>query len=272
VHEWAHHCLVHLAGSGASLDELRDYCHKMGIPGRRNKYWGISTWHALLQPSVLLQYAGYAVWNVHTKEGRVRPASEWVICEKAYEPLITQAEAQKIVDVRRSLEGKKRFVTGSSRTHSSAYLLSGGAFRCARCGANMVGFRNQSHSYYICGSQPYRKGMGCGPGVYVPQREVESEVLRGLEDLLGLCADKEGFTRKVNAELRKLWEDATGFRPYAAERLSAIDKRIANIRHAVEYGLNDATWANARLKELADEREALIPATSRPDTGSGHGC
>jgi hypothetical protein len=76
VHEWARHCLVELAGKGASLDELRDFCNATGIPGRRKKYWGNSTWHALLQPSVLLQYCGYGVWNVRDKQGRERPASE----------------------------------------------------------------------------------------------------------------------------------------------------------------------------------------------------
>src|SRR5215831_13247578 len=74
-------------------------------------------------------------------------------------------------------------------------------FRCQRCGSNMIGFRTSSGEYYVCGSQPYRKGMGCGPGVYVPRRAVEAEVCQGLGQLLSLCADTEGFTRQVNAEL-----------------------------------------------------------------------
>lgn len=36
--------------------------NKTGIPGRRKQYWGTSTWYALLQPSVLLQFCGYGVW------------------------------------------------------------------------------------------------------------------------------------------------------------------------------------------------------------------
>ena len=263
IHEWARHCLVELAGDGASLDELRDFCHSTGIPGRRQKYWGISTWHALLQPNVLLQYAGYAVWNVHTKQGRVRPASDWIICERAHEPLISEAEVEKIVEARRSQSGKKRFELGTSRTRSSPYLLSGGPFRCARCGASMVGFRNQTHSYYVCGSQPYRKGMGCGPGVYVPQAEVEAEVLHGLSKLLGVCADPKGFTRQVNADLRELWQASTGFRTDSAARLAAIDKKVERIRVAVEDGLNDAAWANARLEELLAERAAVISSGSK---------
>jgi hypothetical protein len=77
MREWARHCLVDLAGNGASLEELREFCEKTGIPGRRKPYWGISTWYALLQPHVLMQYCGYAVWNVHTKAGRERPPEDW---------------------------------------------------------------------------------------------------------------------------------------------------------------------------------------------------
>jgi len=40
VHEWARHCLLELAGKGASLDELRDFCNERGLPGRRKQYWG----------------------------------------------------------------------------------------------------------------------------------------------------------------------------------------------------------------------------------------
>ena len=55
MRESARHCLIELAGKGASLDELVAFCHRSGIPGRRKQYWGVSTWYALLQPSVLLQ-------------------------------------------------------------------------------------------------------------------------------------------------------------------------------------------------------------------------
>jgi hypothetical protein len=38
MHEWTRHCLVELAGNGASLEELRAFCEKTGIPGRRKQY------------------------------------------------------------------------------------------------------------------------------------------------------------------------------------------------------------------------------------------
>jgi hypothetical protein len=101
MHERASYLLVELAARGASLSELRDFCNLTGIPGRRKQFWGLSTWNALLQPSVLLQYRGYGVWNVRDKRGRERPESEWIIVEKAYPALITETEARRITEARK---------------------------------------------------------------------------------------------------------------------------------------------------------------------------
>jgi hypothetical protein len=259
AHEWARHCLVELAAAGASLAELREFCNRTGIPARRKRYWGLSTWNAILQPSVVLQFCGYGVWNARTKEGRGRPSSEWVFVPNAHPALITEDEARAILAARRRAQGTTPIPSNRGRSLSSEYLLSGGLFQCQRCGANMTGFRTSSGQYYVCGSQPYRKGMGCGPGVYVPRRAVEAEVCQGLGELLNLCAAPEGFTRQVNIELRRLWEESTGYADNGTARkeVAEIESKIANIRRAVENGLEDASWANTRLRELVAEREAL---------------
>jgi DNA invertase Pin-like site-specific DNA recombinase len=206
AHEWAHHCLVSLAGAGASLAQLRDFCNRTGIPARRHKtkLWGLSTWNAILQPSVILQFCGYGVWNARTKEGRERPPSDWVIVPNAHPALITEDEARAILFARRRAQATASIPSNRGRSLSSDYVLSGGLFQCARCGANMIGFRTSSGEYYVCGSQPYRRGMGCGPGVYVPRHAVEAEVCQGLSGLLSVCADPDGFARQVNMELRCL--------------------------------------------------------------------
>ena len=257
-HEWARYCLVELAAAGASLAELRDFCNRKDIPARRKSYWGLSTWNAILQPSSILQFCGYGLWNVRTKEGRERPSSDWVIVPNAHPALITEDEARSIIAARRRAHVAATIPVNRGRSLTSEYLLSGGLFRCQRCGANMIGFRTSSGEYYVCGSQPYRRGMGCGPGVYVPRRAVEAEVCQGLSELLSLCSDPQGFTRQVNAELRRLWQEsghndnATGH-----DEMEKIEAKIANIRRAVEDGFADASWANARLRELLAKRDAL---------------
>ena len=257
VHEWVRHCLIELAGKGASLDELRDFCNGSGIPARRSAYWGISTWHALLQPSVLLEYCGYGVWNARTKRGRDRPASEWIIVENAHQGIITEDEALALFEARRRQRQDKRFVVSASRTKASPYILTGGLFKCGRCGHNMIGHRATARRYYVCGSQPYRRGMGCGPGVYVPQEAVEREVVSGLRELAAACTAPRGVTRQVNEELRRIWEEATGYDPDAAARTAKLEMKIARIRQALEDGLEDVDWANTRLRELRAEMADL---------------
>ncbi|HUV04753.1 MAG TPA: zinc ribbon domain-containing protein [Armatimonadota bacterium] len=195
------------------------------------------------------------------KNQRWKPPSGWIIVENAHQALITEDEAKRVIEVRKSIH-RKGLQAASNRSRSSSYLLSGGSFVCGRCGSHMMGYRRSGEgTYYICGSQPYRKGMGCGPGVYVPQQGLEQEVIAGLRELVGICADPNGFTRQVNEELRRLWEESVGYNPTDGEQLERIEAKLANIRRAIEDGLADTTWANSRLRELSAERDGLILAS-----------
>ena len=257
VHEWARYCIVEMAAKGATLDELRDFCNKKSIPAPRQQYWGHTTWNSLLHPHCLLQYAGYGVWNVRGKAQRTNPASEWVIVENAHPALISEAEARAVIEVRANKKNR-RFDKKSNRSRSSQYLLSGGLFTCSRCGGNMVGFvKTKESQYYVCNSVPNRRGLGCGAGVYVPQEEIEKEVVAGLRDLLSVCAEPKGFVRQVNAELRRIWEESHGCDPNAAQRIKELEDKIGNIRRAIEEGLPDTKWAYERMAELLTEREKL---------------
>ena len=188
---------------------------------------------------------------------------QWVIVDRAHPALITEAEARRIGESRQARNQDKRFIE-SNRSRSSSYLLSGGLFKCGRCGANMTGFRTESGYYYVCGSQPYRSGMGCGPGVYVPQKRIEAEVIEGLDSLLGTCTDPKGFVRRVNEELRQLWASDAGSDEDATNGIKVVDAKIANIRQAIEDGLADANWANSRL-QAARHGEAEASASTVHD-------
>lgn len=86
----------------------------------------------------------------------------------------------------------------------------------------------------------------------------------GLENLLRVCTDGKGFVRKINAELKRIWEQSHGFDPNAFRRLSEIEGKIANIRQSIEDGLADTAWANERLRELIKEQQSLsASATTR---------
>lgn len=121
----------------------------------------------------------------------------------------------------------------------------------------------------LCGSQPYWRGMVCGPGIYVPLRAVEAEVFQGFNQVINLCTHPNGFTRQVNLELQQLWKKCTGnaARVEARKQLGMVDEKTANVRGAIEKGWNDVEWANGRLREVTAERDTLtasLNATEPP--------
>jgi hypothetical protein len=255
LHEWVKHCLM-MAAEGASLNMLRDFCNEKGFPARRKSHWGISTWNALLQPHVLMKYCGFEVWNVHRKKGTKRLPEEWVIVENAHPAILIPEEAKQIIEARRQQSGKANGLP-KGRSRNSRYLLSGGLFKCGRCGANMTGLKGTSGTHYVCGSLPYRRGKGCGKGVYVPVKLIENEAIRGLREMVSDCTDPKGFARLVNEELKRIWEQQNGPDLEAKRKLESVEKKIANVRQAIEDGINDAEWANSRLTELTAERQRL---------------
>ncbi len=265
VFEWTKECL-RMAADGASLDKLRDFCNSHEIPAPRSRYWGATTWHSILELNCLLKYAGYEVWNVRGKQQRRNPPEEWVVVPSAHEALISEEEALQIHQTRQAKAGNT-FGRAVNRTRRSHYLLSGGIFTCARCGSRMIGYaKSNGKTYYVCGSLPNRRGLGCGPGVYVPREELEREVIRGMDGLISRFAEGRGFVTRVNEKLEQLWREQNGCLPDAAARLAEVDRKIDNLWRAIEDGIIDTSRANDRLKELQRDKDALEKAQT-PTSG-----
>lgn len=70
--------------------------------------------------------------------------------------------------------------------------------------------------------------------------------MRGLRELLGHTSDLEGFAKRVNEEIARLWAEPNGQDPEAETKLAAIDLKTGPDRWALEDGFNDAAWANER--------------------------
>jgi len=258
VWEWVKYCLVELAMKGASLADIRDFCNKQGIPPRKNKYWSLSTITALLELPKLVEYCGYGVWNVRKKNGDYKPSEEWEIVEKAHPAIITEDEAKAIAEMRKRMSETKRFDGGYGSSRKSQYLLSGGLFKCSNCGQNMVGYvKAKGQQYYLCGSRLYRRGLGCGHGVYVPKDEIEREVIKGITDLIGRFQSTASFTKKVNRELCRLWEEKMGVNRNVEKELKGIQTKIENIYKAIEEGLVFDLPTKERLHAL-NSRKAEI--------------
>lgn len=262
VWEWARGLLVEQRLNGrASLDHLRDFLNDSGVPAPRKKYWSTSSIRALVQPSLLLQYAGYGVWNVRGPHGRKRPPAEWEIVNDAHPAIITLEEAEAIVaineDLRRIGEDRSKGRMAIVRTATSPYLLTGGLFRCSRCGANMVGYGNRGRLYYICGSQRYRRGLGCGQGLQVRKETIEEALMEEMGRLFQSWADVKRLTQLVNRELASHTQRQNEDSAMAERELADVEQEIDNLRKAVKAGLDDIEWANAELNRLRERGEQL---------------
>ena len=263
VWEWVQHMLVELRlEQQASLDTIRDFLNEHDIPSPRKRYWCISSLHALLQPSALLQYAGYGVWNVHAPRGRRRPPSEWEIVENAHPAIITleRAEAIMAANERQSRLGrdKSKGRMAAVRTQASRYLLTGGVFVCKRCGANMVGYRNQDRLYYVCGAKAYRRGLGCGEALQVRKEAIEEAVVEEVGRLFNSWADTKRLMEMANEELRALRQQLAAESVELSRQLARVEEEIANIRQAIKAGLDDLEWANTEVQRLKHQRESLL--------------
>ncbi len=263
VWEWTRRVLIELRlKQRASLDQIRDFLNAHDIPSPRKRYWSPSSWRELLEPSALLQYAGYGVWNVHGKHGHHRPFSEWQIVENAHPAIITLEEAEAIGAVntqqRKLGTDRSRGRMAAVRTQGSRYLLSGGLLVCKRCGANLVGYRNQNRLYYVCGAKAYRKGLGCGPALQVRKQEMEDAVVEEVGLLFDSWADTKRLMQTLNEELRALQQQQASESVEIARELAKVDEEISHIRQAVKAGLDDLEWANSELSRLKARRTELL--------------
>ena len=262
VSEWAYHMLVKLRlEQHLSYDAIRDFLNDKGIPSPRKKYWSVSSIRSLLQPSALLKFAGYGVWNVHGKKGKLHPPSEWVTVEDAHPAIISLEQAEAIMEVnqkQRQLSGdksKKRMA--AVRSEGSKYILSGGLFVCKRCGANMVGYRNHNRLYYVCGAFYYRKGLGCGAAFQVKKEDIESATIAEIEHLFTSLTDPSRLAKIMDKELQTQQARVSSDSSEISSELDIIESEIANVRKAIKNGLEDVAWANEEIRNLNRRREEL---------------
>ena len=265
VCEWARAMLVDLAMTGKSLDQIRDFLNKAGVPAPKGEYWSCSSINSMLESNCLLKYAGFGVWNVHSRHGRHNPTAEWEIVENSHEALITEEELGRILTVREGLRSA-RFDKGYHRSRDSDFLLSGGLFKCGRCGSNLTGLRRAGDlRYYVCGSHPNRRGMGCGKAVYVPAGFIEEEVVKYAKKLLNRLVDPRSLARRINSKLAAEWNNTHLPSNTIRQRLQEVRKGITNINLGVEAGSVDLVWAASRLRELKREEASL--EGSQPSQG-----
>jgi hypothetical protein len=93
----------------------------------------------------------------------------------------------------------------------------------------------------------------------VSQPMLEAEVWRQVSKWVALlAAPGSKALQDVNEELRRVWKSNGGTEVADVQhQMAAVEKKIANVRAAIEEGVSDVRWASARLEELHTERARL---------------
>ena len=107
LYEWVHHCLVELAGNGATGGQISEFCEHLGLPSRTGQ-WTAVGWCYRLRPHCLLQYCGHAVWRPYGGRGGAKSAADWLVIDNAHPAILTPGEAVVIAAARRGCAARVR--------------------------------------------------------------------------------------------------------------------------------------------------------------------
>lgn len=189
-----------------------------------------------------LTYAGMTVWNMRNPHDRGyesgtkrRPRAEWVIQEDTHDPLITRAEAERLLQ---HLEVSNH----GARRHRLDGMLLGGILKTP------AGLSWQSD-----GHKTYRARRPCGRYKTVVATAIEAAVLAQI------AADmtSPAFIKAVAIETRNSMPAARrGLKPLR-KQIAELDRRISNMMDAAAEMKGNRSPALRRLQELEDDRARL---------------
>lgn len=195
-----------------------------------------------------LTYAGHTVWNRHKEcadgsyvrdgTGRFRDRSEWQIKRNTHEAMITDAEAEAILN---GLEEKKR---SGTRYRNSNYLLQ--SLLVCRCGSRI----NGAGGYYRCEAR-------CS----VPSVKKERLEAAFLDAVFEQVFTPD-FLASLNKEVDALLEEEA---PEAAREVARLRREIAEIDRKAKESSSVQTEAGQQLSlieraDLLEEERAALAA------------
>lgn len=179
-----------------------------------------------------MTYAGHTVWNVHAEAGtgrKRRPRSEWVVQRDTHEALITDAEAEAILN---KLEA---YAPSRTRRRESGYLLAG----LLETKAGIV-FHGDRDYYRVKGRRVQADDV---------DRVVTAQVMRDIQS--------SAFVRAVTAAAKAIRVDNTAHA--ARDALAAADARLQRLLALVEQ--TDMPAPLLRQMETVEAERGRLLAT-----------
>lgn len=206
--------MIEKALEGLSAEEISWMLNKLGHKSPGKKYWSNVAVYRLLGDQthlgkiVIGKQKGSGHINKKTKPLKIFPEEDWQIYEGLHEPLKTQEEHEKILE----LIAKRKIIP--KRARQGTYALSGLVY-CARCGHSMQFTRNgKTDVEYvkICQhSDPF--GERCG------NRGVNSEkIIDAIFQELGK------YEKEIQNETYDVGNEVQIFQDALAQKKKALEK------------------------------------------------
>ncbi|PYR04278.1 MAG: resolvase, partial [Acidobacteria bacterium] len=260
--------------AGASPKHIAKTLNKEDIPGPQGALWSPSTIHGNPKRGIGILhnelYVGRLVWNrqrflkdpdTGRRIARTNPQSEWITKDvpelRILDDELWQAVRERYASIQRKWGQAERF----NQFRRPKYMFSG-LTKCGVCGA---GFIVYSREHLGCFGA---RGRGtCDNRLTIPRQEVETRVLRALQDKLMRKDFFEEFCREFAKEMNRLRMER-GARINSAKReLARIESRRKKL---IDLVLDDQLPASEAKEELLanakrrEELEAQLKVADEP--------
>ncbi len=192
-----------------------------------------------------LTYAGHTVWNRTNEliDGKrmggtlYKDRSEWVIKENTHEPMITNEEAEQLLNHRATVRKSRK------RRSVNHYLLSG-LVQC-HCGANMDGDSGFYRCHVRCGNRGIKK------------ETLEKAVINFLfEEFLGREALME-LKEQIGTQIKKDKKAKPQRSTQVQKEIIAIEKQISDLLSMAQQMKYQRPVLD-KIDHLEDERTELV--------------
>ncbi len=238
---------------------VREY--RKGDFSNQNPYgWRRSSINNLLHNEV---YLGKIIYGkkrkVNFKSQKIIAVdeSEWIVCENAHEPIISQ---QLWDDVHARLGERKRKCKSNKNENIFRGLL-----KCADCGGTMrVAFPKNKSPYFVCAnSQKQKGGVKCCTTHNMRLDELYNAVLRDVKKIFIDCTkDEKSFREKVIAHINDSIPDTDGIKAEIENLEKQVQKEKKKFKRLYDDYF-DGIIKNAEIfEEMSAECSKKIDAYS----------
>lgn len=228
---------------------LREY--SKGDYSNPNPYsWGRSSLNSLLHNDV---YLGKIVYgkrrkvNFKSKKVIKVDESEWLVCENAHEPIISQ---ELWDEVQSKLGSRKRNIKGNRSENIFRGLL-----KCADCGGTMrIACPPGKSPYFVCTNSKIRKGGDERCTTHnIMLKDLTDSVLRDIKSILSDCRkDERAFRKKIMEQLNDNIPDENGTKA----EIESLGKMILKEKTKYKRLYNDYYEGVIKNPEMFEEMSA----------------